>query len=59
MGKAHRIAAGGLIFKGDKVLLVRYRDSGSSQTFLVGPGGKLEDDENILQAIIRETKEET
>jgi 8-oxo-dGTP pyrophosphatase MutT (NUDIX family) len=59
MSKAHRIAAGGLIFRGNKVLLVRYRDSRSSQTYLVCPGGKLEDDENILQAIIRETKEET
>jgi 8-oxo-dGTP pyrophosphatase MutT (NUDIX family) len=59
MGKAHRIAAGGLIFKGNTVLLVKYKDSQSPQTFLVGPGGKLEDDENLLQAIIRETKEET
>lgn len=59
MGKPHRISAGGLIFKGGKVLLVRYQERHSSGTYLVGPGGKLEQDENVLQAIIRETKEET
>ncbi len=59
MSKPHRIAAGGFIFKGNAVLLVRYRDSASGGTFLVGPGGGLEDDENVVQAIIRETKEET
>jgi len=59
MSKPHRIAAGGLTFKGNEVLLVRYRDSGSTVTYLVGPGGALEDDENVVQAIIRETKEET
>jgi 8-oxo-dGTP pyrophosphatase MutT (NUDIX family) len=59
MAKPHRIAAGGLIFKGNAVLLVRYRDSRSAQTYLVGPGGKLEDDENVVQAVIRETMEET
>jgi len=59
MSKPHRISAGGLIFKGNAVLLVRYRDSHSAQTYLVGPGGKLEDDENVIQAVIRETMEET
>ena len=58
MHKPHRIAAGGLIFKEDTVLLVRYRDRYGG-TFLVGPGGGLEQEENILQAIIRETNEET
>jgi ADP-ribose pyrophosphatase YjhB (NUDIX family) len=59
MSKPHRIAAGGIIFKGNTVLLVRYRDSDNSGTYLVGPGGALEDNENVVQAIIRETKEET
>ena len=59
MNKPHRIAAGGITFKGNSVLLVRYRDSSHSGTYLVGPGGALEDNENIIQAIIRETKEET
>ena len=58
MSKAHRIAAGGIVFKDDSVLLVRYRD-GNGGTYLVGPGGALEDEENIIQAIVRETMEET
>jgi ADP-ribose pyrophosphatase YjhB (NUDIX family) len=58
MGKLHRIAAGGITFKDDAVLLVRYADSRGG-TYLVGPGGALEDDENVVQAIIRETLEET
>jgi len=61
MGKPHRIAAGGITFKGNTVLLVRYRGSNDTGTwtYLVGPGGALEDNENVVQAIIRETKEET
>ena len=59
MSKPHRVAAGGITFKGNTVLLVRYRDSNKSGTYLVGPGGALEDNENIVQAIIQETKEET
>jgi 8-oxo-dGTP diphosphatase len=59
MSKPHRIAAGGIIFKGNTVLLVRYRNTNASGTYLVGPGGRLEDNENIVQAVIRETKEET
>ena len=58
MKKAHRIAAGGIIFRNDAVLLVRCHD-GNGGTFLVGPGGALEDDENVVQAIVRETMEET
>jgi 8-oxo-dGTP pyrophosphatase MutT (NUDIX family) len=58
MSKAHRIAAGGLIFRDDAVLLVRYRDANGG-TYLVGPGGKLEEEENVVQAIVRETMEET
>jgi len=57
MSLPHRIAAGGLIFRGNTVLLVRYRDNG--ETFLVAPGGGLEDGENVVQAIIREVWEET
>ena len=58
MSKMHRIAAGGLIFRNNAVLLVRYRDA-LGGTYLVGPGGKLKEDENVVQAIVRETMEET
>jgi 8-oxo-dGTP diphosphatase len=58
MGKPHRIAAGGLTFKDNAVLLVRYQHS-NGETYLVGPGGALKDEENVVQAIVRETKEET
>jgi 8-oxo-dGTP pyrophosphatase MutT (NUDIX family) len=58
MSRRHRIAAGGLTFENDTVLLVRYAD-GQGGTYLVGPGGGLEDDENVIQTIIRETLEET
>jgi len=52
--RLHRIAAGGIVFKENKLLLVRYHDQ-----ILVSPGGKLEDDENFNQAVVREVKEET
>ena len=56
--KAHRIAAGGIVLKDDAILLVRYsRTDGSS--YLVGPGGALESHENAVEAVIRETMEET
>ena len=54
----HRIAAGGIILKDDGILLVRYRTTGGG-SFLVGPGGALASGENAVQAIIRETMEET
>jgi len=54
----HRIAAGGIVLKGDAILLVRYRATGGG-SFLVGPGGGLDAGENAVQAIIRETMEET
>jgi len=58
MSVPHRIAAGGIIIRNDAVLLVRYGtpDGGS---FLVGPGGALESHENVFQAAVRETLEET
>ena len=45
MSKPHRIAAGGLIFRDDAILLVRYPD-GHGGTYLVGPGGALQEHEN-------------
>jgi 8-oxo-dGTP pyrophosphatase MutT (NUDIX family) len=57
MKKPHRIAAGGIILKEDTILLVRYGTGPDS--YLVGPGGAVEEKENIEQAIVRETMEET
>lgn len=57
MTTPHRIAAGGIILKDDAILLVRYGEGAAS--FLVGPGGALEESENVEQAIVRETLEET
>ena len=57
MMKPHRIAAGGIILKDDSILLVRY--GADPDSYLVGPGGALEETENVEQAIVRETMEET
>jgi 8-oxo-dGTP pyrophosphatase MutT (NUDIX family) len=54
----HRIAGGAIVLRADAVLLVRYRAPGGG-SFLVGPGGGLDAGENAVQAIIRETMEET
>ena len=54
----HRISGGGIILKDDAILLVRYLDT-DGESFLVGPGGGLEKEENAVQAIVRETLEET
>lgn len=53
----HRIAAGGIVIDGGKVLLVRYRGQGS--TYLVAPGGAIEDGESLAGAAEREVEEET
>ena len=58
MSIPHRIAAGGIIIRNSRVLLVKYRNADGG-TYLVGPGGALEDHENAFQAVVRETREET
>lgn len=58
MSIEQRIAAGAIIIQENKILLVRYNDL-HGQSFLVGPGGSVEDDESIIQAVVREVKEET
>jgi 8-oxo-dGTP diphosphatase len=55
--KPHRIAAGGIVIRDDAILLVRYGTG--PESYLVGPGGAVEEAENIEQAIVRETLEET
>ena len=55
--KPHRIAAGGIVIRDDTILLVRYGTGPGS--YLVGPGGAVEETENIEQAVVRETMEET
>lgn len=53
----HRIAAGGIVIHNDRILLVRYR--GSQGTYLVAPGGGIEDGEALTAAAEREVEEET
>lgn len=58
MDRVHRIAAGAIIIKDNKILLVRYRDK-SGTTLLAGPGGGVNNEEGLSQAVVREVKEET
>ena len=59
MNREHRISAGAIIVQGGRILLVRYGDALHGRSYLVGPGGRVENDENIIQAVVREVKEET
>lgn len=56
--KNFRISAGGIIIKENKILLVRYAANDSS-TFLVGPGGGVNVEEDLAAALKREVLEET
>ncbi len=42
-----------------KILLVRYGAARHGRSFLVGPGGRVENNESITRAAAREVKEET
>jgi 8-oxo-dGTP pyrophosphatase MutT (NUDIX family) len=57
MTVAHRIAAGGIVIRDGRVLLVRYRDE--KGTYLVAPGGAIEEFESLAAAAEREIAEET
>ena len=53
-----RVSAVALIRRGDDVLLVESRYPGE-ESFWALPGGMLEDDEDVTDALIREVREET
>ena len=54
----HRISAGGLVVKDDKILLVRHRKE-DAYDFFVAPGGGVEGIESVFDAAKREVLEET
>lgn len=54
----HRIAAGGVVIDGDRLLLVRYANN-SGGSYLVCPGGRVDGDESMIDAVHREVMEET
>ena len=58
MSRQHRIDTGAIIIQENKILLVRYNNP-QGQSYLVGPGGGVEDDESIIKALVREVNEET
>ena len=58
MRRPHRIAAGAIVVRGNRILLVRYRDSGGG-TYLAAPGGGVREHESVADAAVRETFEET
>lgn len=57
MSLPHRISAGGFVIHQGKILLVRYNHG--DQTYLVAPGGRMEDGESLSQTAEREIAEET
>jgi hypothetical protein len=58
MSLPHRIAAGAIVVRDDRILLVRHSDPAGG-TFLVAPGGGVLEDESVADAAVRETFEET
>ena len=56
--KTYRLSAAGIIIHENKILLVRYPDTTGS-SYLVGPGGGVEIEEPLPDAIVREVREET
>lgn len=55
----HRISTGVLLFKDDKILLVKHVDPKSHIEWWVPPGGGLEGEETVLEAAKREVWEES
>jgi 8-oxo-dGTP diphosphatase len=58
MPLAHRIAAGAIVLHQGKILLVRYMEADGG-SYLVAPGGAVEEAESLSDAAVRETQEET
>jgi len=58
MEREQRISAGAIIIKDNKILLVRYPDNHGNSN-LVAPGGGVNNEEGLSQAVVREVKEET
>ncbi len=58
MSLPHRIAAGAIVVRDDRMLLVRYGDP-EGGTYLVAPGGGVLERESVADAAVRETLEET
>lgn len=53
----HRIRSAAIILEKNKILLIKHSVDG--KTWLVPPGGGLEEEEDVLETARRETKEET
>jgi len=53
-----RIAAAGIVLHNNTILLVRYT-APNGTSYLVGPGGGVDSEEDVHQALIREVHEET
>jgi ADP-ribose pyrophosphatase YjhB (NUDIX family) len=58
MPREPRISAGAIVIHRNRILLVRTQDE-PGKTYLVAPGGGVEDGEGINQAVVREVREET
>jgi 8-oxo-dGTP diphosphatase len=56
--REHRISAGAIVIREDRILLVRYSNA-EGKSFLVGPGGGVLGNEGLYQAVMREVREET
>ncbi|MFC2014897.1 NUDIX domain-containing protein [Chloroflexota bacterium] len=59
MDRKLRISAGAIIIQDERILLVKHGAARHGRDFLVGPGGGVENEESIVQAVTREVKEET
>ncbi|MFA5075494.1 MAG: NUDIX hydrolase [Candidatus Babeliales bacterium] len=55
----NRIAASAIIINDNKVLLNRCSLGPNGTSFLLGPGGGIEIEENLIHGLIREVREET